>query len=252
MIHGKNLILSDSQTGFGHFAIAKSCDVTTDAYFLEVSSPTQGAWREYIQKQQSWSASTSHLLASFSAYKYFRSCQDNGTKLTIRFFDPEMQIFYRGYAYIKSLKLQGEVSSLAKMSVDLQTTGKLEAAEEHTINANEDYNEQGKIIFNSNGSITIVQNEQGEGGIYGKEIITTAARTRISMIGKGLVVEADYNDLITALTRYNSESINEWAVLINPTEGTKTVIVGPGTYQVIINHDDHAGSSNCGIYMSSF
>ena len=125
MIHGKDLILSDSQTGSGHFACATSCTVSTKSDFIEVAHPTEGGWKRYKPTILSWSASTGHLLASYSNYKYFRNMQESKQAVTIRFYDAELQIFYKGEAFIETLELTGDVRGFAKMKVSLQPSGPL-------------------------------------------------------------------------------------------------------------------------------
>ena len=139
MIHGKDLILSDSQTGSGHFACATSCTVSTKSDFIEGAHPTEGGWKRYKPTILSWSASTGHLLASYANYKYFRNMQESKQAVTIRFYDAELQIFYKGEAFIDTLELTGDVRGFAKMKVSLQPSGPLTAATEKVWWIDEDY-----------------------------------------------------------------------------------------------------------------
>ena len=133
MRQGRDLILSDSQTGSGHFACATSCTVSVKSDYIEVAHPTEGGWKRYKPTILSWSASTGHLLASYDNYKYFRYKMEHKEAVTVRFYDVELQIFYKGQAFIETLDLTGDVNGLAKMKVSLQPSGPLEAAEEHDI-----------------------------------------------------------------------------------------------------------------------
>ena len=45
-------------------AAARSCQITVQAEQLPVSSPTDGAWKSYINGQKSWSVSTNQLLTT--------------------------------------------------------------------------------------------------------------------------------------------------------------------------------------------
>lgn len=132
MILGKNLILTVGDESRG-LAASKSCQLSIDTDFIEVCSPVEGSWKEYLPTINSWSASVDMLVASLSDHKALLKKQDNKEKLMCCFFDINLQEFYKGYVYIKGLRIKGTIGGLANMSVSLQPTGKLEWADEETL-----------------------------------------------------------------------------------------------------------------------
>lgn len=130
MILGKNLILTVGDESRG-LAASKSCDLSIDTDFIEVCSPVNGSWKDYLPTINSWSASVDMLVASLSDHKALLKKQDNKEKLMCCFFDTDLQEFYKGYCYIKGLQIKGTIGGLATMGVTLQPTGKLDWAEEH-------------------------------------------------------------------------------------------------------------------------
>ena len=251
MIHGRDLILSDSQTGSGHFACATSCSVTTKSDFIETAHPTEGGWKRYKPTILSWSASTGHLLASYSNYKYFRSMQENKQAVTIRFYDAELQIFYKGQAYIETLDLTGDVNGLAKMKVSLQPSGPLEAAEEHDIEITTAHCDMDHIIYWYKGKAGISDDEHETGGVvYATFSLTTVMRTRFTIRPHRALLKCTMAQLETMLANKDADTFNEKLVLY-PQNELASVIVGPGTYTVVVNYEDQDGHED-GVYMSSF
>ncbi len=249
---GKDLILSDSQTGSGHFACATTCNVTTDCDFIETCPPDDGSWKEYVPTILSWSASAAHLLSSYANYKFFRYKQQAKEPITVRFYDAELEIFYRGQAYIKSLDLTGDVKGLAKMSVQLQPSGPLEAASEEDIEVLTTYKDQSHgIWWNPNTKKGVIYSvQQGENGVVYEPFTLTAMKTRFTLRPQRALLKCTQAQLETMLSTKNSTTFNEKLVIYPQTE-QESVVVGPGTYFVIVNYDDQDRYEN-GTYMSSF
>jgi len=251
MIHGRDLILSDSQTGHGHFAAAQTCSVTTKSDFIETCSPTEGAWKCYKPTILSWSASTGHLLASYANYKYFRSMQENKQAVTIRFYDADMQIFYKGQAFIETLDLTGDVNGLAQMKVSLQPSGPLTAAEEHDIEITTAHGDTDHFIYWYKGRAGISDCEQGENGVlYATFSLTTVMRTRFMIRPSRALLKCTMAELETMLANKDADTFNAKLVLF-PQGEMDSIVVGPGTYTVAVNYDDQDGHED-GVYMSSF
>ena len=251
MRQGKDLILSDSQTGSGHFACATSCNVSIKSDFIEVAHPTEGEWKRYKPTIKSWSASTGHLLASYSNYQYFRSMMDNKAAVTVRFYDVEMQIFYKGQAYIETLDLTGDVNGLAQMKVALQPSGPLEAAEEHDIEILTTHSDMDHIIYWYKGRAGISDDEHETGGVvYDTFNLTTVMRTRFTIRPHRALLKCTMAQLETMLANKDANTFNEKLVLYPQNEMT-SVIVGPGTYTVVVNYEDQDGHED-GVYMCSF
>ena len=59
IIHGDNIIFNTSTSAiFG----AKSGTLDVQADTIEIASPTQGSWREFIAGRKEWSLSVNHLV----------------------------------------------------------------------------------------------------------------------------------------------------------------------------------------------
>lgn len=129
MILGKNIIMTLGDTTRG-IAVSKSCHLSINTEFIEVCSPVDGSWKEFLPSINSWSASVDTLVSSLNDHQTLLQKQTNKEKLVCCFFDTELQEFYKGYCYIKNLDLKATVGGLAQMTVAIQPTGKLEWAEE--------------------------------------------------------------------------------------------------------------------------
>ena len=254
MRQGKDLILSDSQTGSGHFACATSCTVSVKSDYIEVAHPTEGGWKRYKPTILSWSASTGHLLASYSNYKYFRSMMESKQAVTVRFYDVELQIFYKGQAYIETLELTGDVRGFAKMKVSLQPSGPLEAAEETDYRIDtECSNIHRGLYWNNNtkrANIFIIDEDDEEDGVVYQPLTLTAMRNRITVRPKRALLNRNQAQVESYLTNQNNDAFNS-AMLAFPYSENESVVVGPGSYTVVVNYDDQDGNPDFMI-MSSF
>ena len=256
MRQGKDLILSDSQTGSGHFACATSCTVSVKSDYIEVAHPTEGGWKRYKPTILSWSASTGHLLASYSNYKYFRSMMESKQAVTVRFYDVELQIFYKGQAYIETLELTGDVRGFAKMKVSLRPSGPLTAAEEHDIDEISapstwmqrylEWNEQTKTVTIAD---PVEAGEQDT--VLFKEIdVSTKMRTRFHIREGRMLVSMNGERTSDVLSNYWNTVLNT-NTIIPLYGGSRDVVVGPGKYTVLVNYQTQDGHEE-GYYMSSF
>ena len=75
-MNGKNLILKVNGTAV---AAAKSCSIDTKCDLLEVSSPSDGAWRRFWVGRKEWSVSCSYLLT----YENLTGVLEIGTIVTL-------------------------------------------------------------------------------------------------------------------------------------------------------------------------
>lgn len=255
MRQGKDLILSDSQTGSGHFACATSCTVSVKSDYIEVAHPTEGGWKRYKPTILSWSASTGHLLASYSNYKYFRSMMESKQAVTVRFYDVELQIFYKGQAYIETLELTGDVRGFAKMKVSLQPSGPLEAAPDYAWEIDtECSNTQRGLYWNYNTKrvhiFTIGEDDEESGVVY-QPLTLTAIKNRIKVRPKRALLRCTQGQLEGWLTNQNQDAFNN-AMLVFPEDTDASVVVGPGEYVVVVNYDDQDGAGVDFWVMSSF
>lgn len=255
MIHGKDLILSDSQTGSGHFACATSCTVSTKSDFIEVAHPTEGGWKRYKPTILSWSASTGHLLASYANYKYFRNMQERKQAVTIRFYDAELQIFYKGEAFIETLELTGDVRGFAKMKVSLQPSGPLTAATETAFSIENDYlNPERLLSWNYNTKkVNILETDVDESnGIAFLPLLLKAEKNRITVRPKRALLQCTTQQLASWLTFKNDFAFNNSMLVFPPEDENASVVVGSGQYVVVVNVDDQDGVRTDYWVMSSF
>lgn len=244
MIHGKDLILSDSQTGSGHFACATSCTVSTKSDFIEVAHPTEGGWKRYKPTILSWSASTGHLLASYANYKYFRGMQESKQAVTIRFYDAELQIFYKGEAFIETLELTGDVRGFAKMKVSLQPSGPLTAATETAYSIENDYLNPERLLswdYNTK-KVNILETDVDESkGIAFQTLLLKAEKNRITVRPKRALLKCTLQQFTGWLTFKNDYAFNNSMLVFPPDDENASVVVGSGQYVVVVNVDDQDG-----------
>ena len=119
---GKDLVLAIGGTPL---AACRSCNIDKQQSFIPTASPTSGRWEQSTPERLAWSISADALLGTMAAYKTLDAAQDAGTELTIRYYDTEYNLNKTGTAYIESLRLEGSVGSLCKMSVTLKGSGSL-------------------------------------------------------------------------------------------------------------------------------
>ena len=250
MIHGKDLILTINSEYAQNVALAasKSCEVEVNTDFIEVASPTDGAWKQYVPTYLSWGLSASSLLAYPETYNTLFAYQTNKTKLTVRFFDPDLGIYYKGNTYISNLRNTATVGSLVKISLNFQPTGPLTPATVNTISCAEE--QVGKTIIWANGAPAMLANEDGKSLKY-TELTLTTVRTCIKTThAKTIVFKESATSVITKI--YQGVSMSELlstAVLVDGVGG-KSVIVDSGTYTILINGENQ--STPDGTYVSTF
>lgn len=240
MILGKNLIMTMGSISQG-LASSKSCKLEISTDFIEVCSPTEGSWKEYLPTVKGWSASVDCLVARMSDHRTLLQLQDSNTRLACCFYDTDLQEFYKGYVYIKNLNITGSVGGLVTMSVSLQPTGKLEWAEEQAIDmttATEVADKSIQWIGGLSGDAFSIMSMSDVNIMIHELTLTTD--TRIT-IGKGIVVNADAATVTTYIGNKNAQSINAAAILINSTTAEKSVVVKTQSaivVTVICNEDD--------------
>lgn len=222
MILGKNLIMTLGDNNRG-LAASKSCNLSIDTDFIEVCSPVEGSWKEYLPTIKSWSASIDTLVASLSDHKALLQKQDNNEMLFCCFFDNDFHEFYKGNCYIKNIDLKASVGGLATMSVGIQPTGKLNWSEETEINMTHGVLVAEKyMLFNSTNYVMI--NHDRDGGIYLQELIITQD-TRITLPSRGMVIKASASDAATMINALNDSSLNANAIMVNEISNTSKSVV---------------------------
>lgn len=228
MIHGKDIIMTvgDSSTTI---AATKSTNLQISTDFIEVCSPTEGAWKEAIPTIHSWAASTEGLVASMSDYHKLQQYQFKKTKLMLCFYDKDLTVFYKGYGYIKSLDLKFVNRSLATMSASFQPSGALEAAEETVV----DMSKSGRIVENR----VISNNGTSISALVGRNLvlneIVMSAYTRISLPTGAVLVKGDATTVAGYITNLETDRFKMATYVANFTGEYKDCRMQPGTVTVV-------------------
>jgi hypothetical protein len=241
MIHGRDLILSINGTPI---AASTTCDLSIDTDFIEVCSPTGGAWKEYIPTQHGWDVSAGCLMANMEHFDQLLTMQKNKQRLELSFYDQGLQVFYKGDAYIKKLSTTGTLGNLAKMSVAFQACGELKATAKAVIRTNMFSNLPVKMVWGSD-AVYIKDQTSSTDQCYFIGF-TATSRTRLHLTGDCVVLNTDVatlsntidnymgNDNFAAMTRY----INRLAIAYaQPNEG-KDIILKEGQPIVILRQEN--------------
>lgn len=227
MILGRNLILTLGDESQG-LAASKSCNLSVDTDFIEVCSPVDGSWRDFLPTVKSWSASVDTLVASLSDHKKLLQKQNNNEKLVCCFFDQNLQEFYKGYVYIKGLQIKGTIGSLATMGVTLQPTGKLTWAEETVV----DMSRSGIVVENR-----VISNNGSISAIVGRNLvlneIVMSAYTRISLPTGAVLVKGDATTVAGYITDLETDRFRMATYVANFTGEYKDCRMQPGTVTVV-------------------
>jgi predicted secreted protein len=120
-IHGNNLLVIMGGTAI---AGAKSCEIVIQDDEMEVSSATQGEWREFISAIKDWSASCGHLLPA-SGTPMKSAAAMIGQKVTITFQTDMTGDTLTGQAIVKQWKTAGAVGNLATGTYQFRGSGAL-------------------------------------------------------------------------------------------------------------------------------
>lgn len=103
---------------------AKSCEIVIQDEEMEVSSATQGEWREFISSIKDWSASCGHLLPA-SGTPMKSAAAMIGQKVTITFQTDMTGDTLTGQAIVKQWKTAGAVGNLATGTYQFRGSGAL-------------------------------------------------------------------------------------------------------------------------------
>lgn len=106
-------------------AATKSNEWSTGADTIEVSSPTQGAWRAYIAGRKEWSVTTSFLVHAVSDIKI---CLNVGTKYTMCFCENKdgYPVTLQGQAMLQSAKITATRGNVTQGSFQFVGCSELE------------------------------------------------------------------------------------------------------------------------------
>ena len=250
MIHGRDLILSINGTPI---AASTTCDLSTTTDFIEVCAPTGGEWKDYIPTQHGWGVSAGCLMATMENSDNLLKMQKRKQRLELSFYDKGLQVFYKGDAYIKKLDVVGNYGNLAKMSVAFQTCGELKTATAQVIDMTTG-GSTGRMLGwgMGEGRIYIMNRYSGDPFASTYEL-TLTKDTRFTLLGRGVIINADADTVTNWIMSDNEESINAAAIIVHPTWGQKTDVirVPSGEVKVTVIMNSNEVNPNV-IYLSKF
>ena len=121
-MNGNNIIIRDSAGTL--IAATKSNEWQTEAETIEVSSPTQGAWRAYIAGRKEWGVTTSFLV---SAVNDIKKCLNIGTSYTLNFCEntTNYPVKLTGSAILKTCRITATRGNLCTGSFQFVGNGEL-------------------------------------------------------------------------------------------------------------------------------
>ena len=182
--------------------------------------------------------------------------QESKQAVTIRFYDAELQIFYKGEAFIDTLELTGDVRGFAKMKVSLQPSGPLTAATETAMNIGTEYsNSKRGISWNYNTkkvNIFQIDETDEDSGVVYQPLNLTATKNRITLRPKRALLQCTAIQLFSWLRDFNQDAFNNAMVVFTQERGNTVVVVGSGQYVVVANDEDQDGVGVDYLVMSSF
>ena len=124
MVQGNNIIISRKEgSTWVPVAASKSMSIQVDAEQIEISSPTTGVWRDYLNGRKRWGIDLSFLVASgyYSRIRLIEGVE----KIQVRM-DSGDGYYLVGYANVATAKITATRGNLAQGSWKLQGCGALE------------------------------------------------------------------------------------------------------------------------------
>lgn len=228
---GKDLVLAIGGTPL---AACRSCNIDKQQSFIPTASPTSGRWEQSTPERLAWSISADALLGTMAAYKTLDAAQDNGTPLTIRYYDTDYNLNKTGVAYIESLRLEGSVGSLMRMSVTLKGSGPLSTYGGTPIQTTLQYRQEDKYITISGG---MAEWNSEVGSMAELRTFTLSAQSLVKIDPKqgNLLLTTD-GAIGQPFEDGEDFSLSTYGVTVysNLTE----VTLAAGTYYVVFNYPD--------------
>ena len=106
--------------GGTQIAGAKSDDIEVKCDTIEVASPSQGDWREFLAGRKEWTVNTSYLVSSGGDLSKLLTV---GTTYLLSFYDRQSHDELRGYAILTTAKIQATKGNLATGAFQFKGTG---------------------------------------------------------------------------------------------------------------------------------
>ena len=121
IIHGRNLIIKVNGTAI---AGARSCEISIKGDNLEIASPSQGSWREFMAGRKTWAISCGHLMPASGTPLKSRAQMVN-TTVTITVTSGISGDTLTGTAIVNEWRASGNVGNLAQGAFQFQGSGAL-------------------------------------------------------------------------------------------------------------------------------
>lgn len=234
---GKDLILSiDDEV----IAAARSCDLDLQTDFIDVCAPNSGVWKESIPTTNSWGCSASSLCTTMEYFDYLEQLWHDRTKITLRFWDKAMWCFYKGDAYIKSLKTSGKAGSLVELQAIFQPTGELVKATKTVVDFSEVYTYSGYILFRALTGRPYVYCQKKSGSTTKMINVSVAKRTRFHLTNGAILFKGYYFEAIDLMYALDTAAFNANVVCMSKSTSSNNavdVVVEPGDYCILSTYD---------------
>ena len=118
-INGNNIIVYQGSTAI---AGTRSNEIETDCEVIEISSSTQGEWREYIKGRKEWGVTTSFLVAGVADVTTLLTV---GTTYTLVFKGRNETGGVSGSATLTKCRITANVNNLIQGSFSFKGNGPL-------------------------------------------------------------------------------------------------------------------------------
>ena len=124
MIHGDDIYVTTDIGGTQQpIAAAKTGKLSVSQDFIKACAPNEGRTFRKIPTTYDWGISCDCLMSTCSYAKMLLDAVRNGTKLTLQFLVLGFKV--KGDVYVKSCDIQSTKGSLAKLSVNFESSGPL-------------------------------------------------------------------------------------------------------------------------------
>ena len=121
ILHGRDLQITTAADGV-LVALAQSCEIDVECDEIEVTSSTNGDWRDFIAGRKSWVVNVGYLM---TAGNVASDVLKIGTVVNIKVNDGDTGTPLIGTALVKTCKVSGAVRNLSKGSFQFRGKGPL-------------------------------------------------------------------------------------------------------------------------------
>lgn len=251
MIKGKDLIVTWGRAT-NVIAAATSCSIEVSTDFITAASPTEGSWKDKIPTFHSWSLSSDALVSYMANYNELLNYQLVKEKLMLCFYDADLGAFYKGYGYIKNIKLTGAVRGLAKMSISFESTGALEAAQ--AVSVPMDYGtdlDEYYLFWPETGKMYVYPKAGEQGDQIKLEEVTVTKKTRFTVRKHAVLFKASMSTVIGHIQNLDAASLNALAVLYSGESSVDSSgVFTSGTYTIAVNASEADQGVDSAEYLS--